>query len=180
MIAWDPNWARAHLWDCFGGQAWIMTRHASCCVFCAQITSGTSRSARTYICTSCVFFPVALAPRQRSHLWSCSRCILLVFLEVNFPRLIFIQLHIFMFLFLSIPPSVLLFPAVSFHFAFRHVCLHSRPPNNPINTGAPSLGPRVSLFSKVSYRAFSYDVIAAVWCTKTILWELNSFLMSMM
>ena len=106
--------------------------------------------------------------------------ILLVFLEVNCPRVIFIQLHIFMFLFLSIPPSVLLFPAVLFHFAFRHVCLHSRPPNNPINTGAPSLGPRVSLFSKVSYRAFSYDVIAAVWCTKTILWELNSFLMSMM
>ena len=39
----------------------------------------------------------------------------------------------------------------TFHFAFRHVCLHSRPPNNPINARAPSLGPRLSLFSEVSY-----------------------------
>ena len=36
--------------------------------FCAQITSGTSQSARTYLCMSCVFFPVVLAPQQRSHL----------------------------------------------------------------------------------------------------------------
>ena len=69
VIAWDPN--------CLAGQVeqppWIMTRHfvASCCVFCAPITSGTSRSSRTYLYTNCVFFLVVLAPRQRSHLWSC-------------------------------------------------------------------------------------------------------------
>ena len=34
---------------------------------------------------------------------------------------------------------------------------------NPINARAPSLGPRLSLFSEVSYRAFSHDVIAAVY-----------------
>ena len=48
----------------------------------------------------------------------------------------------------------LLNPAERFHFAFRHVYLHSLPPptpNNAINGGAPSFGPRLSLFSKVSY-----------------------------
>ena len=39
-------------------------------------------------------------------------CILLVFLEVKSPRHILDQLHIVMFFFLSIPPSVLLFCAV--------------------------------------------------------------------
>ena len=48
-----------------------MTKHASCCVFCAQISSGTSGFARTYLCMSCVLFPVVLAQRQRTHLWSC-------------------------------------------------------------------------------------------------------------
>ena len=42
-------------------------------------------------------------------------------------------------------------PAETFHFAFRHVCLRSRPSNNPINARAPRLGPRLSLFSEVSY-----------------------------
>ena len=39
----------------------------------------------------------------------------------------------------------------TFHFAFRHVCLHSHPTNNPINARAPGLGPGVSLFTEVSY-----------------------------
>ena len=58
----------------FGGTGWTatlnVTRHASCCVSCAQITSGTSQSVHTYLCVSFVFFLVVLAPWQRSHLWS--------------------------------------------------------------------------------------------------------------
>ena len=42
-------------------------------------------------------------------------------------------------------------PAKTFHFVFGHVCLHSRPPNNPINVRVPSLGPRLSFLSELSY-----------------------------
>ena len=119
--------ALIYAWDCLETQVeqppWITTRHASCCVFCAQITSGTSRSARPYICTSCVFFPVVLAPRQRSHLWSCftvhssgfSRAKITPGTSSSFS-------FTFSCFFLSISPSVLLFwDAETFHFAFRHV-----------------------------------------------------------
>ena len=87
-------------------------------------------------------------------------CTLLVFLQVKYPRHMFLHLHIFMFFFfLSIPPSFLLFWAVltplkhstplSAMFVYIHV---PPPPNNPINARAPSSGPRLSLFSEVSYR----------------------------
>ena len=52
-------------WGQVEQQPRIMTRHASCCVFCAQITSGTSRSMRTYFCKSCIFFPVDLFQLHR-------------------------------------------------------------------------------------------------------------------
>ena len=64
-----------------------------------------------------------------------SRCILPVFLEVKLP-----QAHPL--------PSASHFFSLQFHIPlrFRHVCLHLRPPNNPINERAPSLGARLSLF----------------------------------
>ena len=74
VIAWDPNEARAHLWDKSISQLELwrdMQVIVFCVCVCAQLTSGTSPSARIYLCTSCVFFPVVLAARQRSHLWSC-------------------------------------------------------------------------------------------------------------
>ena len=58
--------------------------------------------------------------------------------------------------FFSIPPSILLFWAVWTllkHSTPLSACLFTfaPPPNNPINGSAPSLGPRLSLFSEVSY-----------------------------
>ena len=34
MIAWDPNWARAHLWDYLGGGARMLTNMAESKVGC--------------------------------------------------------------------------------------------------------------------------------------------------
>ena len=66
-------------------------------------------------------------------------CILLVFLKVNSPRHIFLQLHIFMFFFLSIPPSffAILSCFNSTLLSTMFVCIHV-PPKNPINARAPS------------------------------------------
>ena len=66
--------------------------------------------------------------------------------------------HFYVF-FLSIPPSVLLFWAVLTplkHFISISALFVSIrvPPNNPQNARAPSLGPRLSLFSEVSYFGF--------------------------
>ena len=130
----------------FGGQVeqppWIMTRRASCCVFRARITSETSRSARAYLFMSCVFFPVVLAPRQRSHLWGCFTVHSSGFSRgkiapgTSFPfRFTFFSFNsTFRFAILSC-----FNPAETFHLGFRHVCLHSlppSPPNNPINARA--------------------------------------------
>ena len=95
-------------------------------------------------------------------------CILLVFLKlVKSPRHIFLQLHIFMLFPLSIPPSFLLFWVVltplkhstwlSAMFVYIHV-----PPNKFINAQAPSLGPRLSLFSEVSYCVIRWVMIYLV------------------
>ena len=102
--------------------------------FCAPITSGTSQSARTYLYTSCVFFPVVLAPRQRTHLWSCftvhspgfSRGKILpgtFFPSVSHFHVLFSFNSTFRFAILSCFNL-----AETFHFAYRHVSLHSRPP----------------------------------------------------
>ena len=86
-----------------------------------------------------------------------SRRILLVFLEVKLP----LEhpppsaSHFHVFSFNSTFRFAILscfIPAETFHFAFRHVCLHLRSPNNPINVRAPSLEPRLLLFSEVSYK----------------------------
>ena len=161
------------------------------CVFCAKITSGTSQSVHTYLCTSCAFFPIVLAPPQRSHLWSCFTVHSSGFSRGKLP-----QAHLpsasHFHVFFSFNSTVR-FAILSFFIPLRFPpCLFTfASPNDPINARAPSLGPRLSLFSEVSYGAFSHDVIAAVWCSKTmkrrscwciktILWGLNSFLMSMM
>ena len=109
--------------------------------------------------SSCVFFPVILAPRQRTHLWNCftehsygfSRSKIAPCTSSSFSFTISC-------FFLSIPPSVLLFWAVltplkhstSLSDMFVYICV---PSNNkhPINARAPSLGLRLSLFSEVSY-----------------------------
>ena len=77
-----------------------------------------------------------------------SRCILLVFLQVKL-----LQAHL---LPSAISPSLLLIRAVltplkhstSLSAMFVYICVSL---NNPINARAPSLGPRISLFSEVSY-----------------------------
>ena len=124
---------------------------------CAQLTSGTSPSARIYLCTSCVFFPVVLAARQRSHLWSCFTVHSSGFSQINCPRhTFFLQFHIFIFFsFNSTFHFAILscfIPAETFRLASAMpVFTSSSPLNNPINLRAPSSGPRLSLFSEVSY-----------------------------
>ena len=122
-----------------------MTRPASCCAFCAQIF---------------VFYTVVLAPRQRSHGSEAvsSRCILLVSLEVTCPWYIELlpsasPFHVFVsfnstfhFAILSCFNPAETFISSSATFVYIRV-----PPNNPINARALSLGPRLSLFSEVSY-----------------------------
>ena len=147
----------------FGGQVeqprapWNMTRHASCCVFCARITLGNSQSAPTYLCPSCVFFLVVLAPRQRSHLWSCFTVHSSGFSggkiapgtssSFSFIFSCFFSFNsTFRFAILSC-----FIPAETFHLAFRQVCLHFRSPQVMPYMRALSLGPRPSLFSEVSY-----------------------------
>ena len=130
-------------------------------LFCAPVTSGTSRSARTYLYTSCVSFPLFWLHGKEAISEAVSRCILLIFLEVKLHQAHFIlQLHIFMFFFLSIPPSVLLYwaslTALKHSTSLSATFVYIRvPPNNPSNVRAPSLEPRVSLFSEVSYRPFA-------------------------
>ena len=87
--------------------------------FCAQITSGISRSARTYLCTSCIFFPVVLAPWQRSHLWRCFTVHFCGFFPSASHFHVFFPLNsTFRFAILSC-----FNPAETFHLAFRYVCL---------------------------------------------------------
>ena len=85
-----------------------------------------------------------------------SRCILLVFLEVKLPQahLLPSGSHFHVFFFNSTVRFAILScfnPAETFHFAFRMFVFIRVPPNNPINGRAPSLGPRLLLFSEVSY-----------------------------
>ena len=92
---------------------------------------------------------------------SVSRCILLVFLEVKLPQahLLSSASHFHFFSFNSTFRFAILncfIPAEAFYLAFRHASVYIRvplphPANNPINPRAPSLGPRLSLFSEVSY-----------------------------
>ena len=124
-------------------------------LFCAPVTSGTSRSARTYLYMSCVFFPVVLAPRQRTHLWSCFTVHSRGFSRGKIPFS-----FTYLFFFLSIPPSVLLYWAplttLKHSTSLSAIFVYIRvPPNNPLTVRAPSLGPRPSLFSEVSYRPFA-------------------------
>ena len=88
-----------------------------------------------------------------------TRCILQVFLEVESPQAHLPSAsHFYVFFFLSISPSVLLLSAVliqmkhssSLSAMFVYIGVS---PNNLINARAPSSGPRLSLFSEVSYEA---------------------------
>ena len=113
----------------------ITTKHfvASCCVICAAITSGTSGPRVLTFIRAAFSFPLFWLHRKEAISEAVSRCILLVFLEVKFS-----QVHFF--------PSASHFPvlfssnstfrfailsrfnnAETFHFAFRHFCLLSRP-----------------------------------------------------
>ena len=129
-----------------------MTRH--------EVTSGNPRSARTYLCTSCVFFPVVLAPRQRSHLWSCFT----VDFEVNLSQAHLLPLashsHVFSFnsTFRFANLSCLTPPKHSISLLAMFVYIRV-PPNNPRNAPAPSLDPRLSLFSEVSYKVSIFVVL---------------------
>ena len=123
------------------------------CLF-AQISSGTPLvwhfiEYQRQDVSSCVFFPVVLALRQRIHLWSCFTVHSSGFSrgKITQAHLLSSASHFHVFYFQFHLP----FCYFEFHFAFRHVCLHSRPPINPISARAPSLGPRLSLFSEVSY-----------------------------
>ena len=143
-----------------------MTEHASCCFFffffffffCGQITSGRSRSALTYLCTSCVFFPVVLALRQRNHLLSCFT------VHSCFSRGKIVQgtsfsLNFTFFMFFFSVNSTFRFAIFSCLTGLKHSTSLSamfvyirKPPNNPINACAPRLSPRLSLFYEVSYK----------------------------
>ena len=88
-----------------------------------------------------------------------TRCILQVFLEVESPQAHLPSAsHFYVFFFLSISRSVLLLSAVliqmkhssSLSAMFVYIRVS---PNNLINARAPSSGPRLSLFSEVSYEA---------------------------
>ena len=123
MIAWDLT-RSARIYGIVrrrGGQSeqppWIMTRHASCCV---PLCTNNFRNS-----PGLAFYRIPKTRRiQREYVRlfrnanlklnsdSTRICILLVLLKVNSPRHIFLQLHIFMFFFLSIPPSFYLFRAV--------------------------------------------------------------------
>ena len=76
------------------------------------------------------------------------------------PRYIFPFSFTFLFFFLSIPPSVLLcwapLTTLKHSTSLSAIFVYIRvPPNNPLTVRAPSLGPRPSLFSEVSYRPFA-------------------------
>ena len=85
-------------------------------------------------------------------------CILLVLLEVKSPQLHLLSSSHFYVFFLSISRSALLLSAVliqmkhssSLSAMFVYIRVF---PNNLINARAPSSGPRLSLFSEVSYEA---------------------------
>ena len=141
-------------------QLCIMTRHAS---FCELLWTNHFRNS-----PGLGFYRVQhVSQREYVHarlFWNANlklnsdstRIYILLVVEVKSPRHIFLQVHIFMFFFLSIPPSFLLFWAVliplkhSTPFSAMFVYIHL-PPNNLINARAPSSGPRLSLFSEVSY-----------------------------
>ena len=126
--------------------------------FCAQITSGRSRSALTYLCTSCVFFPVVLALRQRNHLLSCFT------VHSCFSRGKIVQgtsfsLNFTFFMFFFSVNSTFRFAIFSCLTGLKHSTSLSamfvyirKPPNNPINACAPRSSPRLSLFYEVSYK----------------------------
>ena len=81
--------------------------------------------------------------------------------------------------FLSIPPSVLLFWAVltplkysTSLFAMFTVYIRV-PTNNPINARAPSLGPRLSLSTEVSYTEYSFNIFQ--WSLETADYKYSLF-----
>ena len=86
-----------------------------------------------------------------------SRCILLVFLEVKLLQAHLLpsasHFHVFFFFNSTFHFAILscFNPAETFHSAFRMFVYIRVPPNNAINGSTPSLGPRLSLFSEVSY-----------------------------
>ena len=102
-------------------------------LFCAPVTSGTSRSARTYLYTSCVSFPLFWLHGKEAISEAVSRCILLVFLEVKLPHAHFFpsasHFHVLFSFNSTFRFAILSFfnSAETFHFAFRHFCLHSCP-----------------------------------------------------
>ena len=134
-----------------------MTRHASCCV---PLCTNNFRNS-----PGLAFYRIPKVRRiqreyvhllRKADLKLNSNSILLVFFEVKSPQAHLPSAsHFFVFFpFNSTFHFAILNcfdPAETFHVAFRRVYLNSRPPNNPINAPAPSLGPRLSLFSKVSY-----------------------------
>ena len=122
--------------------------------------------------SSCIFFPVVLAQRQRSHLWSCFPVHSSVFSggKIAPGTYAFFSFTFSCFL-LLIPPSVLLFWAVWTplkHFtSLSAMFVYIRvPPNNPIMKRAclvwvpgyhssPKWAIDASRPSKDSYRAFN-------------------------
>ena len=132
----------------------IMTRHASCCELLCTKNFRNSPGLG--------FYRVQVVSSENMYMYVCfaylklnsnsTRIYIHLVVEVKSPRHIFLQLHIFMFFFLSIPPSFLLFWAVLTplkHFtplSAMFVYIHPLP-NNLINAHTPSSGHRLSLFS---------------------------------
>ena len=88
-------------------------------------------------------------------------CIPLVFLEVKLPQAHLPSASLFLFFFLSSPPSVLLFQTVltplehSTSLSSKFVYIHV-PQNNPINAHEPSLGPGFHSFPKCAIKIIAF------------------------
>ena len=133
-----------------------MTRCASCCVVCAQIFSGTPGPRVLTFVRAAFSFRLFWLHGKEAISGAVSRCILLVFLQVKLPEahLLPSASHFHVFFFNSTFHFAILScfnPAETFHSAFRMFVYIRVPPNNAINGSTPSLGPRLSLFSEVSY-----------------------------
>ena len=118
---------------------------------CAQITSGTPQFWH-FIHNKGKTYPARIKKLKLNSVGT-RICILLVFLEVKSPQPhLPLVSHFDVFFFSFISPFR--FAILScLNSAFRSMFVYIQvPPNNPINARAPSLGPRLSLFSEVSYR----------------------------
>ena len=125
----------------------------------AQITSGTPLvwhfiEYQRRDVSSCVFSPVVLALRQRNHLWSCFTVHSSCFSQGKIVQGTSFSLNFRFFMFFFSVNSTFRFAIFSCLTGLKHstslsatfVYIHLFP-NDPINPRAPSLGPRLSLFS---------------------------------